>query len=40
MKYGEDRVVIRKTEKENKFLCNIYSLPDCLSNVLKMIKLL
>jgi len=35
IKYGEDRAVIRKTEKENNFLRNVYS----LSNVFKMIKL-
>jgi len=39
IKLGEDRVVIWKTEKENNFLRNIYSLPDRLSNVFKMIKL-
>jgi len=39
IKICEDRAVIWKTEKENSFLCNIYSLPVCLSNVLKMIKL-
>jgi len=39
IKYCEDRAVIWKTEKENNCLRNIYSFPDCLSNVKKMIKL-
>jgi len=38
-KYVEDRTVIWKAEKENNFLRNIYSLPNRLSNVFKMIKL-